>query len=75
MGLLNKVQHLDTGRHVYFDNLYSSPELLNEMFYRQTYAYGTVRNNRKNLPEAVLKAKVKPGESLFRCDGPMLALN
>ena len=28
----------------------------------------------KTLPKAVIKAKVKPGESFFRCDGAMLPI-
>ena len=35
MGLLDKVQILDTGSHVYFVNYYSRTGLLDEMFHRQ----------------------------------------
>ena len=37
------------------DNYYSSPQLLEEMFYRQTYTCGTVISNCKYLPEAAIK--------------------
>ena len=65
---------MDTGRNVYFDNCYGSPEVLKELFYRQSHASGTVRNNRENLPEVVITAKLKPREPIFRCNGPMFAL-
>ena len=59
LGLLQSADFLDKGHHVYMDNYYTSPELFSELYYRQTYACGTVRTNRKGLPETVKKAKVK----------------
>ena len=55
LGLLESTNLLDKGHHVYMDNYYSSPELFSELYYRQTYACGTVRQNRKGLPNAVKK--------------------
>ena len=63
-----------TGKHVYFDNFYHSPELLEGLFYRQTYTCGTIRSNGKNLPEALIKARLELEESVFRYNGPVLAL-
>ena len=74
ISLLDKVYLLDTGRHVHFDNIYSCPEILKEMVFRQIYGCGNVRSNRKYLQEAVTEDKMKPGESIFRCNGPRLAL-
>ena len=74
MGHLDKVQFLDIGRHVYFDNYYSSPELLNGMFYEQTYTWFIARGNRKTLWETVTKAKPKPEESVLRHNGSMFLL-
>ena len=54
------------------DNYYSSPELFKELHARQTYACGTARSNRKFMPKAVVKAKLKKGECVFRRDGPLL---
>ena len=71
---------LDKGYRIYFDNYYTSPELLDELLCRDTLACGTVRSNRKGLPAAISKAKLKPGECCFRRKaindelGPMLAL-
>lgn len=81
--LANDCDLLDKGHRLYFDNYYSSPELLEELLYRTTSACGTVRSNRKGLPEAVTKAKLNKGECCFRRSesadepgqpGPILAL-
>lgn len=75
VGLLDKVDLLNTGRHIYMDNYYSSPELMMELFDKKTYATGTVRVNRKGLPEALGKdIKLQKGETAFRRNGPLLAL-
>ena len=50
LGLLEKFKLLDKGHRVYMDNYYTSPELLEELYFRETYACGTVRNNRKGMP-------------------------
>ena len=63
LGLLEKGQLLDKGYNVSTDNYYTSPKLLLECFYRQTFGMGTVQGNRKNMPEAVVRAKLKKGES------------
>ena len=74
LGLLESTNLLDKGHHIYMDNYYSSPELFSELYYRQTYACGTVGQNRKGLPATVKKAKLKPLESVFLRNGPMLCL-
>ena len=43
---------------VYFDNFYTSPDLLTYLHDWQVYACGTVRANRKNLPTAMLPKNV-----------------
>ena len=72
MGLLDMVQLMDNGSHVYFDNYLSSPELLKERFYRQIYTCGTVISNRKKITSRHHKTKLKPRKSVFRCSGPIL---
>ena len=47
LGLLEKGQLLDKRYNVFTDNYYTSPELLFECFYRQTFGMGTVRSNRR----------------------------
>ena len=45
LGLLDSVQLLDMGHHVYFDNYYNSPNLIDLLYKRKTHACGTVRKN------------------------------
>lgn len=72
---------LDKGHAMYFDNYYTSPQLMHELLYRDTVACGTVRSNRKGMPKAVCKAKLTSGQTCFRrsyddeeTPGPLLAL-
>ena len=45
LGLLDSVQLLDMGHHVYFDNYYISPDLIDLLHKRKTHACSTVRKN------------------------------
>ena len=45
LGLLDSVQLLDMGHHVYFDNYSNSPDLIDLLHKRKTHACGTVRKN------------------------------
>ena len=74
MGLLENSGVLDVGYKVYFDNYYTSMDLMHELLSRYTFACGTVHANRKGLPVAVTKSKLKKGESVFRCKGEILCL-
>ena len=72
--LLEELDLLDKGYHLFMDNYYSSPELFSEMFFRQVYCCGTLRSNRKNVPKAVKDAKLKRGEAMFRRNGSSLVV-
>ena len=74
LGLLDSVQLLDMGHHVYFDNYYNSPDLIDLLYKRKTHACGTVRKNQKSLPLAVTQAKLKQGETVFHHKNNLLAL-
>ena len=74
MGLLEKFKLLDKGHNLYMDNYYSSPELFEELYYRQTYACGTTHSIRKGMPSMISKMDVKPLQSLFVQNGPLLCL-
>ena len=74
MGLLENSGALDVGYKVYFDNYYTSMDLMHELLSRYTFACGTVHANRKGLPVAVTKSKLKKGESVFRHKGEILCL-
>ena len=43
LGLLVSVQLLDMGHHVYFDNYYNKPDLIDLLYKRKMHACGTVR--------------------------------
>ena len=45
LGLLDLVQLLDMGHHVYFDNYYNSSDLIDLLHKRKTHACGTVRKS------------------------------
>ena len=74
LGLLKKGNLLGKGHHVYMDNYYSGPDLFWELFSKETYACGTCRSNRKNLPKALKGKLPRKDDCVFRRDGPLLAL-
>ena len=67
-GLLGK------GYCVTMDNFYTSPELLEILIKNKTDAYGTVRNNRRNLPTNFVKEKLKRGDIRAWQKGKIMAL-
>jgi len=78
MGLLEEVRLLDNNHHVYMDNYYTSVELFEELYNRNTLACGTFRQNRKLIPNC-MKVKLKKkererGDTVFRRRGPLLSL-
>ena len=67
MTLAENAGVLDKGHRIYMDNFYTSPELLEELLYRDTLACGTVRLNRSGLPKAITKkTKLQKYECCFR---------
>ena len=57
------------------DNYYTSPELFEELYFREASACGIVRMNRKSMPSITLKhVNVKPLESAFLRNGLLLCL-
>ena len=77
VGLLSFCGLLHSGRHVYLDNYYTSPELFKELHLLGTGACGTVRMNRKNLPAGLKKAariRLNQGQTIFRQQGNLVAI-
>ena len=74
MGLLENSGVLGVAYKVYFDNYYTSMDLMHELLSRYTFECGTVHANRKGLPVAVTKSKLKRGQSVFRHKGEILCL-
>ena len=57
------------------DNYYTSPELFTELDLLETYAYGTLRVNRKEIPDAIKrKTKLAEIEVIYRRNGNLLAV-
>ncbi|XP_050303772.1 piggyBac transposable element-derived protein 4-like [Anthonomus grandis grandis] len=70
----NVVLHLirnywDKGHSLYMDNYYNSVALARQLLEKNTYCTGTLQVGRKETPEDVSKAKLKPGESIHRYGG------
>ena len=76
LGLLEECNLLKKGHHVYMDNYYTctSPELARELELEQTYVCGTVRKNRRGLPAAVVSARLRRDETIYRTKDSMLVL-
>lgn len=60
------------GHAVYMDNFYNSIKLMKKLSGRGTSVTGTLRTNRKGIPLAIKKIKLKKGESAFVRKGNML---
>jgi len=66
LGMLAKTGCIVKGHHIYMDNYYTSPELFDVLDSYDTYACGTVRPNRKEVPKIFGQVKLKQGETIFR---------
>ena len=58
-------------RHVFFDNFFTSTKLMEDLLAQDTYACGTVRSNRKDLPPCA-KNKLKQGEKVYAQRGKLV---
>ena len=54
--------------HVYIDNFFNSPALLEDLLMEKTLACGTIRTNRKGLPKQS-KQQMEKGEIIVRQKG------
>ena len=64
--------YMNKNHHVYFDNFFSSPILLEHLHMQQTYACSTVRCNRKGMPECAKKKLTQAGELVQAQKGDLL---
>ena len=62
-------KRLDCGHTLFVDNFYTSFPLSQELLKRKTLLCGTLRRNRKHLPEAVVSAKLKSGQHVAHRNG------
>ena len=76
-GVVRKlVRHLGAGHRVFMDNFYSSPKLFQHLASSQRMAsVGTVRINRRGLPQAVKQRVAKGDPPRFWRKGPLMALS
>ena len=58
-------------RHVFFDNFFTSTKLMDDLLAQDTYACGTVRSNRKDLPPCA-KNKLRQGEKVSAQRGKLI---
>lgn len=67
---------LNKGHHVYMDNFFTSPALFDNLFKEKIYCSGTVRTNRKGMPQAIKSAKLKNrGDSIIMQRGNLSAVS
>ena len=62
---------MNKNHHIFFDNFFSSVRLVEHLEAQDTFACGTVRVNRKGIPNAA-KTKLKPGEKVVRQKGNLV---
>nr|CAH7739969.1 unnamed protein product [Callosobruchus chinensis] len=60
---------LNEGRVVITDNYYTSLQLAKYLYAQKTHLLGTLRKNRRGLPEEVLNSKLQKGEIISRQSG------
>ena len=72
--LMDSVHLLDKVHCMYMENFYISPEIYEELIFHSMYECGTVHPNKKGLPKAVITAKLKKMEAVFRHICPLLAI-
>ena len=72
LDLLEDDRLKNKGYHVYMDNFYSSPSLFKDLQAEGFESCGTLRSNRKGIPDDLKSAKLRKGESLFSRDDSLL---
>ena len=65
--------YLDDHRHFFFDNFFTSTDLMRDLESRDTYACGTVRINRRDFPADLKQEKLVRGEIHTRQCGNLVA--
>jgi hypothetical protein len=67
--------YYNKAHHIYFDNFFTSVDLVECLLRNKTYSCGTVRLNRRGLPDEIKKAKLKTsGEMVKMQKGRILAV-
>lgn len=72
--LLSICQYLNKGYHIFLDNFFVSLPLAEYLYSKCTFLTGTVRRNRKGIPEEI-KENLDVGEKKYVRSGPNLFLS
>ncbi|KAL8612670.1 hypothetical protein ACOMHN_044611 [Nucella lapillus] len=75
MRLLETCRFLNLGHHLGLDNFFTSPALFRDLYAQHTTATGTARSNRKRLPKACIKTKLRSQEVCERRKGELLCVS
>ena len=67
-------KRLDCGHELYVDNFYTSVPLARELLKRKTLLCGTLRRNRKGLPNKVVSTKISKGQCIRPRNGRIVVL-
>ncbi|KAG8269639.1 zinc finger protein [Homalodisca vitripennis] len=71
--LMKKANLYEKGYHIYIDNFFSSTKLAKYLYKKGTYVTGTLRHNRKGIPEQ-MKTKFSVGETKYMRRNPLILL-
>ena len=72
LDLLDDDRLRNKGYRIFMDNFYSSPDLFRDLQKEGFEACGTLRSNRRGIPEEVKSARLRKGESHFSMDDSLL---
>jgi hypothetical protein len=73
--VLDLTEHLDAGRTVVTDNFFTSLALLKDLRIRKLGLIGTIRKNRREIPEQFTNKKREAGSSLFAFNEKVLLVS
>lgn len=72
--VLSLLDGVEPGTQLYFDNFFTSTRLMEALKEKEILAVGTVRTNRKNLPEEIRHDnKLQKGDYIWRTKGSITA--
>ena len=66
--------YLNRGHHLYTDNFYTSPTLYHHLYQQGTGACGTLRTNKKHVPQTMKAAKPPQGELFVTHNEPLMLM-
>ena len=75
-GVTELMRKIGRGHKLYMDNFFSSPELFDDLGNKQIYCCGTVRPNRKGIPQDLKPktTKLKRGDIHIRTRADLTAI-